>query len=63
MTEPLEVYPLVQRDGRWWLPYGPKPVQSPCLACSAAIARWCSLGLMAAALPMTSRTRGRRWSG
>ncbi|WP_323008767.1 hypothetical protein [Paracoccus sp. (in: a-proteobacteria)] len=24
MTEPLEVYALVQRDGRWWLPYGPE---------------------------------------
>ncbi|UXU74565.1 MULTISPECIES: hypothetical protein [unclassified Paracoccus (in: a-proteobacteria)] len=24
MTEPLEVYSLVQRDGRWWLPYGPE---------------------------------------
>ena len=23
MLEPLEVYVLVQRDGRWWLPYGP----------------------------------------
>lgn len=24
MTEPLEVYALVQREGRWWLPYGPE---------------------------------------
>ena len=24
MLEPLEVYVLVQRDGRWWLPYGPE---------------------------------------
>ena len=24
MLEPLEVYALVQCDGRWWLPYGPE---------------------------------------
>lgn len=24
MTDPAEVYPLILRDGRWWLPYGPE---------------------------------------
>ena len=24
MTDDMEVYPLVLRAGRWWLPYGPE---------------------------------------
>ena len=24
MTDPLTIYPLVRREGRWWLPYGPE---------------------------------------
>lgn len=24
MHDPAEVYPLMLRDGRWWLPYGPE---------------------------------------
>lgn len=53
MLEPLEVYVLVQRDGRWWLPYGPEADTN---ALSHVFSSDCSVvfsDLMVAVSPMT----------